>query len=85
MDLLNQEGLIETRPVPPGDPSPVDLTREPLRFPAERDQFRLIGCDPGVCVEELRSGARWALYGQAFSSSAGRTYESGGDQPATTR
>ena len=36
VDLLNQEGLIETRPVPPGDPEPVDLTRQPLRFPATR-------------------------------------------------
>lgn len=45
-------------------------TSTALRFPAERDQFRLIGCDPGVCVEELRSGARWALYGHASSSSA---------------
>jgi hypothetical protein len=37
-------------------------TSTALRFPAERDQFRLVSCDPGVCVEELRSGARWALY-----------------------
>ncbi len=36
VDLLNDEGLIETRPIPPGDPAPVDLTREPLRFPAAR-------------------------------------------------
>jgi len=36
VDLLNHEGLIETRPVPPGDPEPVDLTRQPLRFPATR-------------------------------------------------
>jgi hypothetical protein len=41
-----------------------------LRFPAERDQFRLIGCDPGVCVEELRSGARWALYGNTPTATA---------------
>ena len=41
-----------------------------LRFPAERDQFRLVVCEPGVCVEELRSGARWALYGQASSAPA---------------
>jgi hypothetical protein len=41
-----------------------------LRFPAEHDQFRLIGCDPGVCVEELRSGARWALYGHASTAPA---------------
>lgn len=36
VDLLNQEGLIETFPCPESDPNPVDLTREPLRFPADR-------------------------------------------------
>lgn len=36
VDLLNQEGLIELRPMPEGDPAPHDLTREPLRFPADR-------------------------------------------------
>jgi len=41
-----------------------------LRFPAERDQFRLVGCDPGVCVEELRSGARWALYSHVSTAPA---------------
>tara|TARA_B110000977_G_scaffold38613_1_gene51880 strand:- start:1210 stop:2340 length:1131 start_codon:yes stop_codon:yes gene_type:complete len=36
VDLLNQEGLIETQPPPTGDPQPGDLTREPLHFPASR-------------------------------------------------
>lgn len=36
VDLLNQEGLIERREPAPGDPEPKDLTREPLRFPADR-------------------------------------------------
>jgi alpha-D-ribose 1-methylphosphonate 5-triphosphate synthase subunit PhnI len=36
VDLLNHERLIERCPVPPGDPAPMDLTREPLRFPAAR-------------------------------------------------
>lgn len=36
VDLLNNEGLIETHPVPAGDPAPKDLTREPLQFPANR-------------------------------------------------
>ncbi len=36
IDLLNLEGLVETHPVPEGDPAPHDLTREPLRFPADR-------------------------------------------------
>jgi alpha-D-ribose 1-methylphosphonate 5-triphosphate synthase subunit PhnI len=36
VDLLNQEGLIETFPCPVHDPDPIDLTRVPLRFPADR-------------------------------------------------
>ncbi|MBX9836567.1 MAG: carbon-phosphorus lyase complex subunit PhnI, partial [Burkholderiaceae bacterium] len=36
IDLLNREGLVETHPIPIGDPAPHDLTREPLRFPADR-------------------------------------------------
>lgn len=36
IDLLDDEGLVETHAVPTGDPYPGDLTREPLRFPATR-------------------------------------------------
>jgi alpha-D-ribose 1-methylphosphonate 5-triphosphate synthase subunit PhnI len=36
VDLLNHEGLIEAHTPAAGDPDPVDLTREPLTFPAER-------------------------------------------------
>ena len=36
VDLLNYEGLIEAHLPAEGDPDPVDLTREPLAFPAER-------------------------------------------------
>lgn len=36
-DLLGREGLIEPE-VPAGDGAPFDLTREPFRFPAGRDQ-----------------------------------------------
>jgi hypothetical protein len=54
-----------------------------LRFPAERDQFRLIGCDPGVCVEELRSGARWALYLDAVTRPANSTTPSAPSVSAT--
>ena len=36
MDLLNHEGLIEAQTVPDGDPEPFDLTRNPVRFPADR-------------------------------------------------
>ncbi|HEX6319042.1 MAG TPA: carbon-phosphorus lyase complex subunit PhnI [Burkholderiales bacterium] len=36
VDLLDREGLIEAQLPPPGDPEPLDLTREPLSFPASR-------------------------------------------------
>ena len=36
IDLLNHEGLVEDQAVPEGDPEPFDLTRQPLRFPADR-------------------------------------------------
>jgi alpha-D-ribose 1-methylphosphonate 5-triphosphate synthase subunit PhnI len=36
LDLLDREGLIERQAPAAGDPAPGDLTREPLRFPAER-------------------------------------------------
>jgi hypothetical protein len=32
-----------------------------VRFPANQDQFRLVECPQGVCVEERVSGARWTL------------------------
>jgi alpha-D-ribose 1-methylphosphonate 5-triphosphate synthase subunit PhnI len=35
-DLLRHESLVEDDPVPPGDPAPFDLTRQPLSFPASR-------------------------------------------------
>jgi hypothetical protein len=47
-----------------GDPSTT------LRFPAVLDRFRVVDCDPGVCVEELRTGSRWALYPGAPPASA---------------
>jgi hypothetical protein len=33
-----------------------------VQFPADADRFRLVACEPGVCVEEAASGARWAVY-----------------------
>lgn len=33
-----------------------------VRFPADQDQFRLVDCPQGICVEERLSGARWTLY-----------------------
>jgi alpha-D-ribose 1-methylphosphonate 5-triphosphate synthase subunit PhnI len=61
VDLLNQEGLIETRPIPPGDPSPVDLTREPLRFPAAR----------ATRLQNLARGDEGFLLAMAYSTQRG--------------
>lgn len=36
VDLLGDEGLIESHSPAPGDPEPTDLTREPITFPASR-------------------------------------------------
>jgi alpha-D-ribose 1-methylphosphonate 5-triphosphate synthase subunit PhnI len=36
VDLLNEEGLIESAPMDADDPEPADLTRQPLDFPATR-------------------------------------------------
>lgn len=36
-DLLEHDDLIDQEPIPPGDPAPFDLTRQPLGFPAGRD------------------------------------------------
>jgi alpha-D-ribose 1-methylphosphonate 5-triphosphate synthase subunit PhnI len=36
VDLLNQESLLESQLPEAGDPDPFDLTRQPLRFPANR-------------------------------------------------
>jgi alpha-D-ribose 1-methylphosphonate 5-triphosphate synthase subunit PhnI len=35
-DLLRRESLVEDDAIPPGDPAPFDLTRQPLDFPASR-------------------------------------------------
>ncbi len=61
VDLLNQEGLIETRPTPPGDPAPVDLTREPLRFPAAR----------ATRLQNLARGDEGFLLAMAYSTQRG--------------
>jgi alpha-D-ribose 1-methylphosphonate 5-triphosphate synthase subunit PhnI len=37
-DLLDADGLLEPALPPEGDPAPFDLTREPVAFPAGRDQ-----------------------------------------------
>ncbi|WP_076999967.1 carbon-phosphorus lyase complex subunit PhnI [Variovorax sp. KK3] len=64
VDLLNQEGLIETRPVPAGDPAPVDLTREPLRFPAAR----------ATRLQNLARGDEGFLLAMAYSTQRGYSH-----------
>lgn len=64
VDLLNQEGLIETRPMPPGDPDPMDLTREPLRFPADR----------ATRLQNLARGDEGFLLSMAYSTQRGYSH-----------
>lgn len=64
VDLLNQEGLIETHPVPEGDPEPVDLTREPLRFPAAR----------ATRLQNLARGDEGFLLAMAYSTQRGYSH-----------
>ncbi len=61
VDLLNQEGLIETHPAPAGDPAPRDLTREPLRFPASR----------ATRLQNLARGDEGFLLAMAYSTQRG--------------
>jgi alpha-D-ribose 1-methylphosphonate 5-triphosphate synthase subunit PhnI len=64
VDLLNQEGLIETHPVPAGDPAPPDLTREPLRFPAGR----------ATRLQNLARGDEGFLLAMAYSTQRGYSH-----------
>ncbi|RAR85480.1 alpha-D-ribose 1-methylphosphonate 5-triphosphate synthase subunit PhnI [Paracidovorax anthurii] len=60
-DLLNQEGLVETSPMPPGDPEPRDITRVPLRFPADR----------ATRLQNLARGDEGFLLAMAYSTQRG--------------
>jgi len=64
VDLLNQEGLIETHAVPEGDPAPKDLTREPLRFPADR----------ATRLQNLARGDEGFLLAMAYSTQRGYSH-----------
>jgi alpha-D-ribose 1-methylphosphonate 5-triphosphate synthase subunit PhnI len=61
VDLLDDESLIETRAIPPGDPAPRDLTREPLRFPADR----------ATRLQNLARGDEGFLLAMAYSTQRG--------------
>lgn len=64
VDLLNHERLIETHPVPPGDPMPVDLTHTPLRFPADR----------ATRLQNLARGDEGFLLAMAYSTQRGYSH-----------
>lgn len=64
VDLLNHEGLIETHAPPPGDPAPVDLTRTPLRFPADR----------ATRLQNLARGDEGFLLAMAYSTQRGYSH-----------
>ncbi|SCX61038.1 carbon-phosphorus lyase complex subunit PhnI [Variovorax sp. EL159] len=64
VDLLNHEGLIETHEVPPGDPAPVDLTRTPPRFPADR----------ATRLQNLARGDEGFLLAMAYSTQRGYSH-----------
>jgi alpha-D-ribose 1-methylphosphonate 5-triphosphate synthase subunit PhnI len=61
IDLLNREGLIETHQTAPGDPAPFDLTRQPVRFPADRS----------TRLQNLARGDEGFLLAMAYSTQRG--------------
>ena len=64
VDLLNQEGLIETFAHPEYDPAPRDLTREPLRFPADR----------ATRLQNIARGDEGFLLAMAYSTQRGYSH-----------
>ncbi len=64
VDLLNQEGLIETFAPPADDGPPQDLTREPLRFPSGR----------ATRLQNLARGDEGFLLAMAYSTQRGYSH-----------
>lgn len=64
VDLLNQEGLIESFTRPDHDPAPRDLTREPLRFPADR----------ATRLQNIARGDEGFLLAMAYSTQRGYSH-----------
>ena len=64
IDLLNQENLIEAFECPKDDPSPKDLTREPLRFPADR----------ATRLQNIARGDEGFLLAMAYSTQRGYSH-----------
>jgi alpha-D-ribose 1-methylphosphonate 5-triphosphate synthase subunit PhnI len=61
IDLLNREGLIETHQATSNDPAPFDLTRQPVRFPADRS----------TRLQNLARGDEGFLLAMAYSTQRG--------------
>jgi alpha-D-ribose 1-methylphosphonate 5-triphosphate synthase subunit PhnI len=61
IDLLNREGLIETHEATQDDPTPFDLTRQPVRFPADRS----------TRLQNLARGDEGFLLAMAYSTQRG--------------
>jgi alpha-D-ribose 1-methylphosphonate 5-triphosphate synthase subunit PhnI len=61
IDLLNREGLIETHQATQNDPTPFDLTRQPVRFPADRS----------TRLQNLARGDEGFLLAMAYSTQRG--------------
>ena len=61
IELLNQESLIETHLIPDGDPAPNDLTRKPVKFPADRP----------TRLQNLARGDEGFLLSMAYSTQRG--------------
>lgn len=68
IELLNQEGLIETHLIPNGDPAPNDLTRKPLKFPADRPTRlqNLARADEGFLLSMAYSTQRGYAHSHPF-------------------
>lgn len=64
VDLLNQEGLIETFAPTFHDPAPRDLTCEPLRFPADR----------ATRLQNIARGDEGFLLAMAYSTQRGYSH-----------
>lgn len=64
IDLLDEERLIEAGGVPPGDPDPLDITREPLAFPADR----------ATRLQNLARGDEGFLLAMAYSTQRGYSH-----------
>jgi alpha-D-ribose 1-methylphosphonate 5-triphosphate synthase subunit PhnI len=61
IDLLNHEGLIENHRAAQDDPRPFDLTRQPVRFPADRS----------TRLQNLARGDEGFLLAMAYSTQRG--------------